>query len=73
MPLRLNRVPVRGPTGAPDNLIGLEIALGSVLPPGIVGHLNIEHDDGCPCVEHGRGSVACTCELVNVVLTAESE
>lgn len=67
-PVRLTRVPVRGPTGAPDNLLRLQVALGQLLPRGTFASLDIEHDDGCPCVEDERGSLACSCELVNVTL-----
>lgn len=67
-PLRLTGVPVKGPTGAPDNLLRLQVALGQLLPRGTFASLAVEHDEGCPCVEDERGSLACTCEVVNVTL-----
>lgn len=62
--VRRYRVPVRGPSGQPDNL---QRHLTTALQRDEAGVfvVRVQHDSGCPAVPSGPIE-ACTCETVNV-------
>jgi hypothetical protein len=62
-PLVIEGVPV-----ANGNVDSLRSLLYALAPPGRVTVVTVAHDTGCPCVEQGEPSEACTCELVDVTL-----
>ncbi len=47
----------------PEALLG---GIGSIGPQPGLTRVAILHDDGCPCTEHGRPMLACTCEIVEL-------
>lgn len=64
---------VVGPTGKRDNIERLVRALNDSMPPGKVTVCTISHDDGCPCEDGSRPYTACTCETVDINLSAVNE
>lgn len=62
--LRRYRVPVKGPSGQPDNL-QRHLATALRRDESGVFVVRIQHDAGCPAVPSGPIE-ACTCETVNV-------
>lgn len=63
---------LRNITTKDGNLNALYRTVGSLLPPGKVVVMGISHNDDCPAL-HGGGTPACTCEEVDVTLTAEDK
>ena len=63
--VRITGVPVRN-----RNVEMLADVLAELTPAGVVALVEVEHDDGCPCVVGHRPMAACTCELVNLNVRA---
>jgi hypothetical protein len=59
--IKINDVPMVGPTGERDNIQRVAETLQALVPRGMVVIVTVEHDAGCP-------TKPCTCETVNLIV-----
>lgn len=64
-PLEIPDFPMVGLSGKRDNLMVFLETVTALLPRGILLRTDLEHDDGCPCLD-GAGTPSCSCETVNL-------